>query len=76
MDRRHLVLATAMGAVVAALPKAARSASTALAPIRLGQSAPISGPLSRVGTAYRDAALAVFSEVNDSGGIADRKSVV
>lgn len=73
MDRRHLVLASAMGAVVAALPKPASSASAALAPIRLGQSAPISGPLSRVGTAYRDAALAVFAEVNDGGGIGGRR---
>ena len=73
MDRRHLVLSTALGAAVAALPRLARCGSVAPAPIRLGQSAPISGPLSRVGAAYRDAALAVFAEVNDQGGIGGRR---
>ena len=41
-------------------------------PIRLGQSAPTSGPLAKVGTAFRDAALAVFTEVNGQGGIGGR----
>src|SRR6185369_13288385 len=50
----------------------ARAKSSALPPIRLGQSAPVSGPLARVGIACRDAALAVFAEANAQGGIGGR----
>jgi branched-chain amino acid transport system substrate-binding protein len=73
MDRRRLLLAGALGAVVPALPEAARSQSGPAAPIRLGQSAPITGPLSRIGTAFRAAAAAVFAEVDERGGIAGRR---
>jgi branched-chain amino acid transport system substrate-binding protein len=41
-------------------------------PIRLGQSAPISGPLSKSAIAFREAAKAVFRQVNESGGIGAR----
>ena len=41
--------------------------------IRLGQSAPITGPMARVGLAFRDAARAVFNEVNIQGGIGGKK---
>jgi branched-chain amino acid transport system substrate-binding protein len=41
--------------------------------IRLGQSAPITGPMARVGLAFRDAARAVFNEVNAQGGIGGKK---
>ncbi len=41
-------------------------------PIKLGQSAPITGPMARVGLAFRDAAMGVFNEVNAQGGIAGR----
>jgi branched-chain amino acid transport system substrate-binding protein len=40
--------------------------------IKLGQSAPITGPQARVGLAFRDTARAVFSEVNAKGGIGGR----
>lgn len=42
-------------------------------PIRLGQSAPISGPLSKTATAFRDAANAVFAEANAQGGIGGQR---
>src|SRR6185369_2375755 len=51
---------------------AAQAKTSALPPIRLGQSAPISGPLARVGVAVRNAALAVFAEANAQGGIGGR----
>ena len=65
------------GAGLAALPPLAWPLSAGAVvndrtPIRLGQSAPISGPLARVGIAFRDTALAVFGEVNAQGGINGR----
>lgn len=41
--------------------------------IRLGQSAPVSGPLAQVGIAVRDTALAVFADANRTGGIGGRE---
>lgn len=49
------------------------SHSNGVPPIRLGQSAPVTGPLARVGIAFRDAARAVFAEVNAQGGIGGRE---
>jgi branched-chain amino acid transport system substrate-binding protein len=65
------------GAGLAALPPLAWPLSAAAvtndrSPIRLGQSAPITGPLARVGIAFRDTALAVFGEANAQGGIGGR----
>jgi hypothetical protein len=37
--------------------------------IKLGQSAPVTGPQARVGLAFRDTARAVFNEANSKGGI-------
>jgi ABC-type branched-subunit amino acid transport system substrate-binding protein len=41
-------------------------------PIRLGQSAPLSGSQAKLGLAVRDAAAAAFAEVNARGGIGGR----
>jgi branched-chain amino acid transport system substrate-binding protein len=41
-------------------------------PIRLGQSAPIEGPLAKSGLLFRNAAQAVFAEANAQGGISGR----
>jgi branched-chain amino acid transport system substrate-binding protein len=41
--------------------------------IKLGQSAPITGQMARVGMAFRDASRAVFNEVNAQGGVGGRK---
>jgi len=41
-------------------------------PIKLGQSAPLSGPLAELGTEYRDGALAYFNWVNGKGGVNGR----
>jgi ABC-type branched-subunit amino acid transport system substrate-binding protein len=41
-------------------------------PIRLGQSAPVTGPLAKVGVAFRDTARAVFAEFNAQGGAGGR----
>ncbi|WP_395700311.1 ABC transporter substrate-binding protein [Aquabacterium sp.] len=64
MRRRHLLLGSA-----SLLTATAGARSVGPTPIRIGQSAPISGPLARVGVACRDAALAVFADVNAQGGI-------
>jgi ABC-type branched-subunit amino acid transport system substrate-binding protein len=53
-------------------PLSAAVATNDRAPIRLGQSAPVSGPLAQVGIAFRNTALAVFAEVNAQGGIGGR----
>lgn len=53
--------------------RAATSPAAALPPIRLGQSAPTTGPLAKVGIAVRDAALAVFADANRQGGIGGRE---
>ena len=66
--QRRTVLAW-MGGAALPLGSAAQAAS---GPIRLGQSAPVSGPLAPVGTAFRDAARAVFDEANAGGGIEGR----
>jgi len=65
--RRRTALAWA---AVAGLPlSAARAAKTMpVDPVRLGQSAPISGPLAKVGTAFRDTARAVFREAGAGAG--------
>jgi branched-chain amino acid transport system substrate-binding protein len=68
MQRRSLLL----GLPSLVLPYGTRARTADRAPIRLGQSAPVSGPLARVGIAFRDAALAVFAEVNAQGGIGGR----
>ena len=41
----------------------------AASPIRLGQSAPLSGRSAQLGQEYRAGALAYFSQVNQRGGI-------
>jgi ABC-type branched-subunit amino acid transport system substrate-binding protein len=73
MNRRTALF----GAGLTALPWAWSPCRAAIAsergPIRLGQSAPISGPLAGVGVAFRDSALAVFKEVNAQGGIGGRE---
>src|SRR5687767_3473016 len=71
MQRRSLLLGLPAASLLASLGAQART--TDRAPIRLGQSAPVSGPLARVGIAFRDAALAVFAEVNAQGGIGGRE---
>src|SRR5213078_4173380 len=74
MKRRSLLLSLPAASLLStlALPRPAQARASALAPIRLGQSAPVSGPLARVGIAVRDAALAVFNEANNQGGIGGR----
>ncbi len=51
------------------------SAEPGVAPnaIRLGQSAPLSGPLADLGTEYRDGALAYFKWLNSKGGVHGRR---
>jgi branched-chain amino acid transport system substrate-binding protein len=70
MRRRSLLLSLPAASL---LPSLVRARASASAPIRLGQSAPVSGPLARVGIACRDAALAVFAEVNAQGGVGGRE---
>lgn len=41
--------------------------------IKLGQSLPLSGPLTELGSEYRDGALAYFKLVNSKGGVSGRK---
>jgi ABC-type branched-subunit amino acid transport system substrate-binding protein len=73
MRRRSLLLGLPAASLLYTLPQGALArAHSSAAPIRLGQSAPVSGPLARVGVAVRDAALAVFNEANDQGGAGGR----
>jgi ABC-type branched-subunit amino acid transport system substrate-binding protein len=72
MQRRALLLGLP-AAPLLAMPGVARALTSTPAPIRLGQSAPVTGPLARVGIAFRNAALAVFAEVNAQGGIGGRE---
>jgi len=73
MKRRTALFGAGLAALPAAWPLSALAAIHDRAPIRLGQSAPISGPLAQVGIAFRDTALAVFNEVNGQGGIGGRE---
>lgn len=67
MKRRAAVMSACLA------PWMARAAVNEKGPLRFGQSAPISGPLAGVGAAFRDATVAVFSEVNAQGGIQGRE---
>jgi branched-chain amino acid transport system substrate-binding protein len=75
MRRRSLLLSVPAASLLASLilPRGAQARASDHPPIRFGQSAPISGPLARIGIAVRDAALAVFAEVNAQGGIGGRE---
>jgi len=70
MKRRSLLVSLPAAAVLPR-PLRARTAS-AIEPIRLGQSAPVTGPLAQVGRACRDASRAVFMEANAQGGVGGR----
>jgi branched-chain amino acid transport system substrate-binding protein len=75
MRRRSMVLGLPAASLLSSLmlPAGALARAADRAPIRLGQSAPITGPLAKVGIAVRNAALAVFAEVNTQGGIDGRQ---
>ena len=73
MQRRALLFglpAAACGTLMATARDAHAVANSGA--IRLGQSAPITGPLARVGNAFRHAALAVFADANAQGGVGGR----
>ncbi|MCR5885674.1 ABC transporter substrate-binding protein [Rhizobacter sp. J219] len=76
MRRRVLFLGLPAAAALLptfSLPRASHARTRSSSPpIRLGQSAPVSGPLAQVGTAVREAALAVFADANAQGGIGGR----
>lgn len=74
MRRRSLLLGLPAASLLCSplLPRAAQARADSAPPIRLGQSAPVTGPLAQVGIAVRDAALAVFNDVNRQGGIGGR----
>jgi branched-chain amino acid transport system substrate-binding protein len=73
-SRRHLLKASACALFCTLYPlQDANAIPSDNNVIRLGQSAPITGPMARVGLAFRDAALAVFNEVNSQGGIGGKK---
>lgn len=75
MRRRSVMTAAALAPAALSLglvPRHAAALPTDRSPIRLGQSAPISGPLAPVGLAFRDAARAVLAEANAAGGVQGR----
>ncbi len=73
-SRRRLIKNTGLTLLGAmCLPHFSDALPTDSNVIRLGQSAPITGPMARVGTAFRDAARAVFNEANAQGGAAGKK---
>jgi branched-chain amino acid transport system substrate-binding protein len=67
-NRRTLLKSSAAALSSIALPIVARTDPDGREPIRLGQSAPISGSQSKLGIAFRDTANAVFAEANARGG--------
>ena len=69
MNRRTALFGAGLAALPWVRPLSAAASTSDRTPIRLGQSAPISGPLAGVGVAFRDTALALFKEVNAQGGI-------
>ena len=75
MRRRSLILSLPAASLLPSLilPRSVHARAADRSPIRLGQSAPVSGPLARVGIAGRDAAFAVFAEINAQGGIGGRE---
>lgn len=72
MRRRHLLLGLPAATLLGQAAPARTNSGSADGPIRLGQSAPVSGPLAAVGSACRDATRAVFADVNAQGGIGGR----
>ena len=72
MNRRTALFGAGLAALPWVRPLSAAASTSDRTPIRLGQSAPISGPLAGVGVAFRDTALALFKEVNAQGGIGGR----
>lgn len=71
MKRRQLLRAAALLGPAMGWP-AAHAIAPDRSSIRLGQSLPTTGALAKVGTAFRDTALAVFGEANQQGGIGGR----
>lgn len=71
---RRALLAASAATLIGSMgwPRLAHGLPTDRHSIRLGQSAPTTGPLARVGMGFRDAARAVFNEVNAQGGIAGK----
>lgn len=65
--REHVLASAAMLIGSICLPRFANATDKQV--IKLGQSAPVSGPQARVGLAFRDTARAVFTEANSKGGI-------
>jgi branched-chain amino acid transport system substrate-binding protein len=74
MARRRSFIkpAFAVAACMASFPEVVFGQAEKNSPIRLGQSAPINGPLAKSAIAFRDAAKSVFKQANESGGIAGR----
>ena len=71
--RRTLLKAAAASYVaLPALSFAAANTRNDRGSIKFGQSAPLTGAMAEVGLGFRDAALAVFAEVNGQGGIGGR----
>jgi branched-chain amino acid transport system substrate-binding protein len=67
--REQIRIASAILLGSMCMPRLVQAAVNDRPVIKLGQSAPISGPQARIGLAFRDAARAVFNEVNAKGGI-------
>lgn len=67
--RGALLRALASMLLLASFAVAAQQGST----IKLGQSLPLSGPLTELGSEYRDGAVAYFKWVNSKGGVNGRK---
>lgn len=71
MKHLHRALARALASLMLLL--AAAAAAQPGGTIKLGQSLPLSGPLTELGTEYRDGALAYFKWINGKGGVHGRR---
>lgn len=71
MKHLHRALARALASLMLLLAVAVSAQPGG--PIRLGQSLPLSGPLTELGTEYRDGAQAYFKWINGKGGVHGRR---
>lgn len=71
MQLLHRIIASSLASflLLAATLVPAQQGNT----IKLGQSLPLSGPLTELGSEYRDGALAYFKWANSKGGVSGRK---
>ncbi len=72
MQRRQVLAASCAAVLGCAGQRVFAQTSRRTAAIKLGQSAPLTGPMAATGAAVRDCAQAVFADFNATGGLRGR----